>query len=118
MEDLAGEVAQSRSYFNEAIALVPGAAGGRSRRSNKLALQAALNNLARLESAQHNMERARSLRAESSAILSGIAEADPEDVDKQLRVIVDRYNRILFERDDGHFAECARTDSTHSGKAR
>ena len=68
-------------------------------------LQAALNNLARLESAQHNMQLARSLRAESSAILSGIAEADPEDVDKQLRVIVDSYNRILFERDDGNFHE-------------
>ena len=33
----------------------------------------------------------------------GIAEADPDDIDKQLRVIVDKYNHIRFERNDGHF---------------
>ena len=105
VEDLAGEVAQSRSHFNEAIALCRARLAADPDESYKMPLQAALNNLARLESAQHNMQLARSLRAESSAILSGIAEADPEDVDKQLRVIVDSYNRILFERDDGNFHE-------------
>ncbi len=105
VEDLAGEVTRSRGYFNEAITLCRARLAADPDESNKLALQTALNNLARLESAQHQMQRARSLRAESSVILSGIAEADPEDIDKQLRAIVDRYNRILFERDDGHFPE-------------
>jgi eukaryotic-like serine/threonine-protein kinase len=105
VEDLAGQAAQSRSYFNEAISLCRTRLMADPDESNKLVLQTALNNLARLEVAQHQVARARNLQAESSAILVGIAEADPEDIDKQLRVIVDRYNRIVFERDDGRFAE-------------
>ncbi len=95
----------SRAYFNQAISLCRARLSDYPDESHKLSLQTALNNLARLESAQQQTGRPRRLREESSAILSGIAEADPEDVDKQLRVIVDRYNRIIFERDLGHFAE-------------
>jgi tetratricopeptide (TPR) repeat protein len=88
VEDLAGEVAQSRGYFNEAITACRARLAVDPDESNKLALQTALNNLARLETAQGQMQRARALRVESSAILAGITEADPEDIDKQLRVIV------------------------------
>ena len=54
VEDLAGEVAQSRSYFNEAIALCRAGLAADPDESTKIVLQTALNNLARLESAQHN----------------------------------------------------------------
>ena len=50
VEDLAGEVAQSRSHFNEAIALCRVLLAADPDESYKMPLQAALNNLARLES--------------------------------------------------------------------
>ena len=57
VEDLAGQVAESRNYFNEAINLCRARLPADRDESNKFTLQSALNNLARLETAQHQMQR-------------------------------------------------------------
>jgi tetratricopeptide (TPR) repeat protein len=100
-----GDVLQGRHNYKEAIAifreLVAAQPDDEVNISN---LQAALTNLGTLELEQHDGARANDLMQEAANLSVAIARADPENVDKQTRMITAQYNCIGIEIDASHFA--------------
>jgi tetratricopeptide (TPR) repeat protein len=102
---LAGDLDAARTRYLQAIDLGRKALGDEPTNIRyKGDLAAALDDLAGVDSTQHRFEEARAEFDESERLFLQRLDADPEDVDTQLRLVLVQSRLGRLERDDARFA--------------